>query len=137
MHIELIRIDNDFHFAGTGASGVSVSIDSSSENGGHDAGARPMELLLMGLGSCSAFDVVHILRKQKMEIETFGVKVSGHREKGAIPAVFTKIHVHYELKGNLDPDKVLRAINLSMEKYCSATAMLNKTAEITHSFEIV
>lgn len=137
MHIELNRIDSDFHFEAKGTTGVAVHIDASTDIGGHNAGARPMELLLMGLGSCSALDVIHILRKQKLEIEDFSLTVNGHREKDAIPAVFTKIHIHYRLKGNLPPDKVQRAIQLSMDKYCSASAMLAKTAHITHSFEII
>ncbi|OWY21567.1 OsmC family peroxiredoxin [Sphingobacteriales bacterium UPWRP_1] len=137
MQIELNRIDSDFHFEAKGTSGVAVHIDASTEIGGHNAGARPMELLLMGLGSCSALDVILILRKQKLEIEDFKVTVKGHREKDAIPAVFTQIHIHYQLKGSLPPDKVQRAIQLSMDKYCSASAMLAKTAHITHSFEII
>ncbi len=134
MHVELHRIDSDFHFHATGSSGVPINIDASSNIGGHDAGARPMELILMGLGGCSAIDIILILRKQKLEIEDINISIKAERVPNEIPAVFKKIHVHYVLKGDLPPAKVKRAIVLSMDKYCSVTAMLQNTVEITHSF---
>ncbi|GAB3989239.1 OsmC family protein [Spirosoma daeguense] len=136
MHIELARVDDAFHFEAVGTSGVAQHIDAAPDTGGHNAGARPMEMLLMGLAGCSAIDVILILKKQKQIIDDFRLKVDGLREKGAIPAPFKKIHITYLLKGQLDPDKVKRAIDLSMDKYCSATAQLRPTAEITYSFEL-
>lgn len=95
-----------------------------------------MEMLLMGLAGCSAIDVILILQKQKQVIEDFRLKVDGFREKDATPSPFKKIHITYLLKGQLNADKVKRAIDLSMDKYCSATAQLRPSAEITYSFEI-
>ena len=138
MEIEFKRIDDAFHFEATGMSGVSVHIDASTEHGGHNAGARPMELMLMSLGSCAAIDVILILNKQKQTVDDFGVKVSGERVKieGTEMTPFREINVHFMLKGNLDEKRVARAISLSIEKYCSATAQLSASAKITHSFEI-
>jgi putative redox protein len=95
-----------------------------------------MELLLMGLGGCSAIDVVLILKKARQTVVDFRIEVEGQREVDAIPAPFEKIHIKYFFKGDLKPKKVEDAIRLSMEKYCSATVMLAKSAEITWSYEI-
>jgi putative redox protein len=92
-----------------------------------------MEMLLMGLAGCSAIDVIVILNKQKQVIDDFKIQVRGQREAGAIPAPFKTIHIEYQLKGALDEAKVRRAIDLSMDKYCSATAQLRPTADITWS----
>jgi putative redox protein len=136
MQVELVRVDDAFHFEAYGKSAVAQHIDAATDIGGHNAGARPMEMLLMGLAGCSAIDVILILTKQKQVIEDFRLKVDGMREKGATPAPFKKIHITYLLKGQLDSDKVKRAIDLSMDKYCSATAQLRPSAEITYSFEV-
>lgn len=131
------RIDSDFHFQAKGSSGVLVNIDASSNIGGHEAGARPMELILMGLAGCSAIDVIQILRKQKLEMEDIDIKVKAERVPDEIPSVFKKIHVHFVIKGELPLNKVSRAIALSIDKYCSVTAMLRHSVEITHSFEVI
>lgn len=136
MQVELKRVDNDFHFEATGTSKVVVNIDGAPDIGGHNAGARPMEMILMGLGGCSAIDIILILKKQKQVVEDFKIIIDGEREAGAVPSVFKKIHMNFIFKGDLNSDKVKRAIDLSVEKYCSVGAMLNKTAEITYSFEI-
>jgi putative redox protein len=136
MRVELVRVDDAFHFEATGLSGVAQHIDAATNIGGHNAGARPMEMLLMGLAGCSAIDVILILQKQKQVIDDFRMSVDGLREKEATPAPFQKIHITYKLKGNLDESRVKRAIDLSMDKYCSATAQFRPTAEITYSFEI-
>ncbi|MBO0938601.1 OsmC family protein [Fibrella sp. HMF5335] len=136
MTVDLNRVDDAFHFAATGVSGVTLDIDGSLAIGGHNAGARPMEMLLMGLASCSAIDVIVILNKQKQVIRDFRLKVDGQREAGANPAPFKSIHITYLLTGDLDEAKVRRAIDLSMNKYCSATAQLRPTAEITWDLEI-
>ncbi|GAB4021611.1 OsmC family protein [Spirosoma migulaei] len=136
MQVELVRVDDAFHFEALGKSGVAQHIDAATDIGGHNAGARPMEMMLMGLAGCSAIDVILILKKQKQVIEDFRLKVDGLREKDAIPAPFKKIHITYLLKGQLNPEKVKRAIDLSMDKYCSATAQLRPSTEITYSFEI-
>ena len=141
MRVELVRVDDAFHFEAVGLSGestpgVTQHIDAAVDIGGHNAGARPMEMLLMGLAGCSAIDVILILQKQKQVIEGFRMSVDGLREKGATPAPFQKIHIAYALKGALDAGRVQRAIDLSMNKYCSATAQFRPTADITYSFEI-
>lgn len=137
MQVELVRVDDAFHFQATGAAGVKLDVDGSPDIGGHNAGARPMEMLLMGLAGCSAIDVILILQKQKQVITDFRVSVEGGREKNATPAPFKTIHLTYRLKGLLAPDRVKRAIDLSMDKYCSATAQFRPTADITYSFEIL
>ncbi|PIQ22540.1 MAG: disulfide bond formation regulator [Cytophagales bacterium CG18_big_fil_WC_8_21_14_2_50_42_9] len=136
MKVELKRVNDAFHFEAVGAANVPVHIDGSPDIGGVDAGARPMEMILMGLGGCSAIDVVLILQKQRQVIEDLIISVEGERVTNETPSVFKTIHVHYSFKGDLSEDKVKRAIDLSMEKYCSVTAILNKTAEVTHSYSI-
>ncbi len=136
MQVELVRVDNAFHFEAVGTSGVTQHIDGATDIGGHNAGARPMEMLLMGLAGCSAIDVILILQKQKQVVDDFRLKVDGLREKGAVPAPFKKIHITYLLKGKLDSAKVKRAIDLSMDKYCSATAQFRPSTDITYSFEV-
>jgi putative redox protein len=124
-------------FAGQSGSGHSVVMDGASESGGRDRGPRPMEMLLLGLGGCTAFDVVEILRKGRQALDDCVVELEAERAE-SVPKVFTRIHAHFILTGQgLDPVKVARAIQLSAEKYCSASAMLGKSAEITHDFEIV
>ncbi|GAB2576125.1 OsmC family protein [Spirosoma areae] len=136
MQVDLVRVDNAFHFEAIGKSEVVQHIDGAVDIGGHNAGARPMEMLLMGLAGCTAIDIILILQKQKQVIDDFRLKVDGLREKGAMPAPFKKIHITYLLKGSLDSSKVKRAIDLSMDKYCSATAQFRSSAEITYSFDI-
>ena len=117
-------------------SGHAVVMDASPEVGGRDMGARPMEMVLMGAGGCSAIDVVHILRKARQDLVDCVVEVEGERA-AEDPKVFTRIHMHYVVTGGgLNPAQVERAIRLSKEKYCSATIMLAKTAEVTADFEI-
>lgn len=137
MKVELKRVDNAFHFEAVGAAGVPVHIDANADIGGHNAGARPMEMLLMGLGGCSAIDIILILQKQKQEITDFRIHIDGDREPNAVPSVFTAIRIHYALSGpNLSQEKVKRAIDLSMDKYCSVSAILNKTATLSYTFSI-
>lgn len=138
MKVELNRVDDAFHFEAKGASGISVNIDAAENIGGHNAGARPMELLLMGLGGCTSIDLILILKKQRQPLEDLKLVIDGERVKieGTEMSPFRKINIHFIFKGNLDKTKVEKAIALSMEKYCSATAQLASSAEITHSFEI-
>ncbi|QEC53881.1 putative redox protein [Anseongella ginsenosidimutans] len=135
MRVELQRIDDAFHFEAVGTEGVKVDIDGSRDIGAAGAGARPMELILMGLGGCSAIDVILILKKQRQVIEDLKIVLDGERVDDT-PAVFKAIRMDFQFTGELDRDKVKRAIQLSVEKYCSVYAMLAETAEITHSFSI-
>jgi putative redox protein len=137
MEVNLTRVDQDYHFEARGAANVVINIDANPEIGGHNAGARPMELMLMGLGGCSAIDVISILKKQRQPIERFDINVKAERQQVEEFNLFSTIHVHFILGGQLDEDKVRRAIDLSLEKYCSVAALLYKTATITSSFELV
>jgi putative redox protein len=135
MEVVLNRLDQDFHFEAKGSSPIPVHIDAAEEIGGHNAGARPMELLLMGLGGCTAIDVILILKKQRQIIEDFQIRVSGDREKieGTEKTPFRSINIQFELKGTIDGNKALKAIQMSMDKYCSATAQIEPSATITHT----
>lgn len=135
MEVLLNRLDQDFHFEASGSSPISVQIDAAEGIGGHNAGARPMELILMGLGGCTAIDVILILKKQRQVVDDFQIRVQGNREKieGTEMMPFKKINIQFELKGNIDGNKAVRAIQMSMNKYCSATAQLAPSATITHS----
>lgn len=135
MKVKLERVDSDFHFQGFGASEVAVNIDASSTIGGNDAGARPMELVLMGLGSCSAIDIIEILKKQRQDLQDIKIVIKAERA-AQIPAVFKKIHVEYHLFGNLVSSKVERAVDLSFNKYCSVSVMLAKTAKLEYSYKL-
>ena len=137
MEVNLTRLNEDFHFAATGTSGVAVHMDGAPEIGGHNQGARPMEMLLMGLGGCSAIDVIMILKKQRQQIGTFDIKVTADREKVEEYSEFRNINLHFRMGGDLNEDKVRRAIELSLEKYCSVAMVLNKTATITYTLELV
>ena len=124
-------------FLAESGSGHAVVIDGAPEHGGRNLGVRPMEMVLLGTGACSAFDVVHILKKGRQPITDCVVEISSERA-ATEPKVFTKIHMHFIVTGNnLPENQVKRAVELSAEKYCSATQMLNKVAEITHDFEVV
>ncbi len=123
-------------FLGESGSGHGIVLDGAPEAGGRNLGVRPMEALLIGLGACSAFDVVTILNKGRQPFVACEVALEAERADTA-PKVFTRIHLHFVVTGaGLDPDKVARAVRLSVEKYCSASAMLGATAEITHDVEI-
>ncbi len=124
-------------FVGESDSGHALVLDGAPEAGGRNLGMRPMELLLIGMGGCTAFDVVTILRKARQQVTDCVAEISAERAD-SVPRVFTRIHVHFVVAGHdLNPAQVDRAIRLSAEKYCSASLMLGKTAEITHDFEIV
>lgn len=124
-------------FVGSSESGHKVVFGTAHGTDGLKPGPSPMELVLIGTGGCSAYDVVHILEKGREAVEDCAVELDADRAE-TDPKVFTRIHMHFVVRGrNLAPAKVKRAIDLSIEKYCSASAMLAKTATITHDFEIV
>jgi putative redox protein len=123
-------------FVGESGSGHAVVMDGAPEHGGRDLGLRPMEMLLLGLGGCTAIDVMLILKKGREAVADCAIEIEAERAD-TDPKIFTRIHLHYVLTGrNLARPKVERAIELSAEKYCSASAMLARAAEITHDFEI-
>lgn len=123
MKIELNRVNDAVHFEATGGNTVKVQIDGSPEIGGQDLGVRPMELVLMALGSCSSLDLLSILKKQKQEVKSMNVAVEGNRTD-KIPAVFTDIHILFTLSGNIDRTKAEKAAELAVKKYCSVYDML-------------
>lgn len=131
-----IKLSEGMTFVAESGSGHAIVVDASPDVGGRDLGPRPMELVLMGTGACSAVDVVLILRRGRQPIDDCVVELEAERAEQD-PKVFTQIRFRYIVTGKgLDPAQVERAIRLSKEKYCSATAMLAKTAEITTEFEI-
>ena len=124
-------------FIGTASSGHTVVMDGPAEGGGRNLGPRPMEMLILGMGACSTYDVVSILKKSRQEITDCEIKITSQRADSD-PKVFTDIQLHFIVSGhNLKQKQVERAIKLSAEKYCSASIMLGATANITHDFEIV
>lgn len=121
---------------GEAGSGHAVVMDGPPEHGGRNLGVRPMEMLLLGMGGCTEFDVLHILQRARQEVTACVVELEAKRADTE-PKVFTRIHVHFIVSGkNLTEKQVARAVSLSAEKYCSASIMLGKTAEITHDYEI-
>lgn len=132
--ITLKRVSG-FKFEAENSIGKKAILDGPEKIGGTDDGVRPMEMVLMGLAGCSSFDVLHILQKGRQEVEDLDVKVSAERAD-AVPSVFTKINLHFIVSGKVSEKRVSQAVELSMEKYCSVSAMLSKSVEITHSFEI-
>lgn len=136
MRIELNRKNEAVHFEAFNEDGLSVSMDGAPSVGGTNSGLRPMQMVLASLGGCSAIDFVNILKKQRQELRDMKIIIDGEREKKQPPAVFTHIHMHFKLFGPLDEKKVEKALELSVTKYCSVGKMLEKTAEITYSYEI-
>lgn len=129
MKIHLKRLNNDYHFETVNERGDVVHLDNKSEP--NPQGASPMELLLMGIAGCSGIDIVMILKKQQLEMTNFQIDVEGMRVDGEIPNVFRKIHLKVFIDGDIPENKAKRAVDLSLEKYCSVAKMLEKTAEIT------
>lgn len=132
-----VKLIEGMTFLAEGGSGHGIVVDAAADVGGRDLGMRPMEMLLSSLGSCSAIDVAMILRRMRQPLADLSVEIEGERATEP-PKVFTAIHLHYRVVGKgLDPAKVQRAIDLSADKYCSASIMLAKTVPMTRDFEIV
>lgn len=124
-------------FVGETSSGHSVVMDGSPDHGGKNLGARPMEMILLGLGGCTSFDIVSILQKSRVAVEDCIVEINAERAD-TVPAVFTKIHIHYIVKcDGLQDKQVKRAVDLTSEKYCSVSMMLKSSVEISYDYEIV
>lgn len=133
----LVKWQGGMAFEATTESGHKVLMDAAKEVGGADLGARPMELLLMGLGGCSGIDVMMMLQKGNQDVKDCQIEITSERAE-SIPKVFTKIHAHYKVFGkDISDKKVQRAVELSAEKYCSVSKMLEATAEMTHSYEVI
>ena len=123
-------------FVGESGSGHAVVMDGAPESGGRNIGIRPMEMLLIGLGGCTAFDIVMILERMREKVTALDIALEAERA-AEDPKVFTQVKLIYKIRGHkLKPANVERAVNLSAEKYCSASIMIGKTATITHDFTI-
>lgn len=132
-----VRWHEGMSFIAQTGSGHLVPMDGAPEAGGHNWAARPMELLLAGAGGCTSYDVISILKKGRQDVRACEVKITAERAEED-PKVFTQIHLHFIVTGReLKPEAVERAVRLSAEKYCSASIMLGKTAQMKHTFEIV
>lgn len=134
----LIKWQGGMAFEGLTESGHSVLMDAAPEVGGENKGARPMEMILLGLGGCTSIDVIMMLNKSQPDlVKDCQVEISAERAD-SVPKVFTKIHVHFKVYGHgLNEKKVERAVNLSAEKYCSVSKMLESSVEMSHDFEII
>lgn len=136
MKIEIDRVNDAFHMQAVGKTGVPINIDASPDIGGVDAGARPMELLLMSLGSCSAVDVLLILKKQRQPVVDIKISIEAERVKDQLPSVFKFINICFKITGDVDENKLKRAIELSRDKYCSVSAMLHHAVEINYNYQL-
>lgn len=136
MKVELKRVNDAVHFEASGSENIKVQIDGSPAIGGQGLGVRPMELVLMALGSCSSLDLISILKKQRQEITDLSVSVEGDRRE-AVPSVFTKVHLSFDITGKVAPEKAEKAAELAVKKYCSVHDMLAAGGvEITYSIQI-
>lgn len=124
--IELKRLEGLFGFEASDENGHTVRMDSSPESGGHNFGIRPMQMLLMGLGGCSAIDVITILNKQRQEVVDYRMVISGEREAGKEPSLWQTVNIEFHLYGNINEDKAQKAAELSIGKYCSVAATLER-----------
>ena len=133
-----VRWVDDVMFLGESGSGHAVLMDGPETSGGRNVGFRPMELLLVGVGGCSSYDVITILKKARQNVSSCVTELTAERAD-AIPAVFEKIHLHFRVSGkDLSEKQVEKAVAMSAEKYCSATIMLGRGGvQVTHDFEIV
>ncbi len=132
-----VRWTDHMSFVAETGSGHSVVMDGPPDHGGRNLAARPMEMILVGLGGCSAFDVVHTLNKARQPVKDCQVLLDAQRAD-SVPAVFTKVHLHFILSGpGLDPGRVKRAVELSVEKYCSVIMMLRESVDITYDYEVL
>lgn len=138
MKISIQRLNDAVHMEAKNEDGVTLQMDGTGEIGGINGGFRPMQMLLAAAGGCSAIDVVGILKKQKQNPDDLKIEVTGDRVKVKEYSEFKTVHIHFILKGaHLDEKKLARAIDLSINKYCSVSKTLEKTAKVTSSFEIV
>lgn len=126
IKVAVDRVQGDFGFEARDANGHTIKMDTSSETGGVNFGVRPMQVLLMGLGGCSGIDIVSILKKQRQPVEGFYMTIEGEREAAVEPSLWQDVTIVFQLKGNIDPAKARRAVELSMEKYCSVAETLRR-----------
>jgi putative redox protein len=132
-----VTLVQDMQFDGRASSGHRLIMDADEESGGHNAGFRPMELLLVGFGGCSGMDVISILRKKRQQVSGLEISVKGEKS-GDHPKVYREVHIEYVVRGKgVEKEAVERAIALSLDKYCSVGATLAKAGKITHTYKII
>ena len=136
MKITIKRTDDDFAMEAKNEEGNVIHMDGPPHLGGHDTGFRPTQLLLAAVGGCSAIDVVMILKKQKQKIDSLEIEVDGEKEKVEEYSLFRNITIHFKLKGEVELEKAERAVQLSIEKYCSVSKTLESTAKITYKVSV-
>ena len=136
MKISIKKTSGEFFMEDVNESGNKITMDASKEAGGNESAFRPMQLLLSAIGGCSAIDIILILKKQKQIIDDFEIEVEGHREKIEDYSLFKTISLHFKIKGKVDKEKADRAVQLSIEKYCSVAKTLEPTATITYKVSV-
>lgn len=136
MKIVIKRTDDDFAMEAKNEDGNVITMDGPPNLGGHNSGFRPTQLLLAAVGGCSAIDVVMILKKQKQRIDSFEIEVDGEKEKVEEYSLFKDITIHFKLKGEIELEKAERAVQLSIEKYCSVSKTLEPTAKISYKVSV-
>jgi len=136
MKIKIEKLNGKQHMEARNEEGGAVRMDGTTGIGGLEGGLSPMQMLLAGIGGCSAIDIMNILEKQKQNLKELKVEVEGDRQKKETYSEFSTIHLHFILRGELSKEKVERAIELSIDKYCSVSKVLEKTSGITHSYTI-
>ena len=136
MKITIKRTDDDFAMEAKNEDGNIITMDGPPQLGGHNSGFRPTQLLLAAVGGCSAIDVLMILKKQKQTVDALEIEVDGEKEKVEDYSLFRNISIHFKLKGEIDLDKAERAVQLSIEKYCSVSKTLEPTAKITYKVSV-
>jgi len=137
MKVTVQKLEKDLHMEAENEEGGLVRMDGNTEIGGLEGGFSPMQLLLAGIGGCSAIDIIGILEKQKQDLKDLRVEVNGDKQKKETYSEFKTIHLKFIFSGDLDPRKVERAIDLSINKYCSVSKALEQGSKITHSYEII
>lgn len=137
MQISLKRVDHAVLFEASNSRGHTVRIEGRRDMGGSESAPTPTEYLLMSHAGCTAIDVVELLRKMRQPLVHLELESQGHMEEDRLPKVFTTIHLHYRLFGDIQPEKAEKAISMSIEKYCTVSKMIDSVARITHSFEII
>lgn len=137
LNIQLKRVQPEYQLFTSNESGHGVHLDASPSIGGTGNGVRPMELVLMGLAGCSTIDIITFLKKFRQELKDISVDLNAEREPNVEPSVFTTIHAHYKISGNVSTEFIEKALKLSLDKYCSVARILEKTATITYSWEYI
>ncbi len=137
MKITLKRVNTAVRFEATNERGHTVTIEGGTTIGGQDLAPSPTEYLLMSHAGCTAIDVVELLKKMRQPLDHLEIEMDGQRAQDQIPKVFTAIHLHYKLFGNIKESKADQAISMSIEKYCTVSKMIDQVAKITYSFEIL